>query len=75
LIALSAIDFPLQEKHSYFKQLLLNWAYCRNVETIYPFVTYPYHATLVNGNFTNWHQHHIKRTALYDESKHSGYGP
>jgi predicted AlkP superfamily pyrophosphatase or phosphodiesterase len=52
---LSALDFPLLEKLPNFKQLLNNGAYCRNVETIYPSVTYPCHATIVTGNFPNRH--------------------
>lgn len=52
---LSALDFPFLEKLPNFNQLLNNGSYCRTVETIYPSVTYPCHATIVTGNFPNRH--------------------
>jgi predicted AlkP superfamily pyrophosphatase or phosphodiesterase len=52
---LSALDFPFLEKLPNFKELISNGAYCRHVETIYPSVTYPCHATIVTGNFPNRH--------------------
>lgn len=52
---LSALDFPLLSKLPNFQELLKDGAYCNNVETIYPSVTYPCHATIVTGNFPKRH--------------------
>ncbi|MEH7224210.1 ectonucleotide pyrophosphatase/phosphodiesterase [Bacillus sp. JJ1566] len=52
---LSSLDFPIIEKLPNFKKLLEQASYCRNVETIYPSVTYPCHATIVTGKFPRNH--------------------
>ncbi|WP_456272952.1 alkaline phosphatase family protein [Bacillus sp. AK031] len=52
---LSTLDFPVIKELPNFKKLLKNGSYCINVETIYPSVTYPCHATIVTGNFPNKH--------------------
>ncbi|MFB6466347.1 ectonucleotide pyrophosphatase/phosphodiesterase [Cytobacillus sp. Hz8] len=52
---LSALDFPILSTLPHFKELLEKGAYCRNVETIYPSVTYPCHATIVTGKYPNRH--------------------
>ena len=52
---LSALDFPKLKALPNFKKLLENGSYCNNVETIYPSVTYPCHATIVTGNYPNKH--------------------
>ncbi len=52
---LSGLDFPILQELPHFKELLQNGSYCSNVESIYPSVTYPCHATIVTGNFPNRH--------------------
>ncbi|MGF2618352.1 alkaline phosphatase family protein [Rossellomorea vietnamensis] len=52
---LSSLDFPTLNELPNFKEFLKNGAYCKAVETIYPSVTYPCHATIVTGNFPNRH--------------------
>ncbi len=52
---LSSLDFPIIEKLPNFKKLLEHASYCRNVETIYPSVTYPCHATIVTGRYPKNH--------------------
>lgn len=52
---LSALDFPILKELPHFKELLKNGSYCTNVDSIYPSVTYPCHATIVTGNFPNKH--------------------
>ncbi|WHY94220.1 ectonucleotide pyrophosphatase/phosphodiesterase [Neobacillus cucumis] len=52
---LSALDFPILETLPHFQTILQNGAIVQNVETIYPSITYPCHATLVTGNFPNRH--------------------
>ncbi|MDN4072459.1 alkaline phosphatase family protein [Fictibacillus terranigra] len=52
---LSALDFPMLKELPHFSELLLNGAYCKNVESIYPSVTYPCHATIVTGNYPHRH--------------------
>ncbi|WP_147533405.1 alkaline phosphatase family protein [Bacillus marasmi] len=52
---LSALDFPMLSELQNFQTLLKESSYCKNVETIYPSVTYPCHATIVTGNFPNRH--------------------
>ncbi len=48
---LAALDFPMLEKLPNFKKLLEKGSYCKNVQTIYPSVTYPCHATIVTGRY------------------------
>ncbi|MFE8700587.1 ectonucleotide pyrophosphatase/phosphodiesterase [Cytobacillus sp. FJAT-54145] len=52
---LSALDFSMLEELPNFKELLKNGSYCKNVETIYPSVTYPCHATIVTGKYPKNH--------------------
>ncbi|MRH41741.1 sulfatase-like hydrolase/transferase [Aquibacillus halophilus] len=52
---LSSLDIPMLEELPNFKELLEKGAHCKNVETIYPSVTYPCHATIVTGRFPNRH--------------------
>ncbi|MGD6966452.1 ectonucleotide pyrophosphatase/phosphodiesterase [Rossellomorea vietnamensis] len=52
---LSSLDFPTLTELPNFKSFFKKGAYCKTVETIYPSVTYPCHATIVTGNFPNRH--------------------
>ncbi|ETI69324.1 alkaline phosphatase family protein [Neobacillus vireti] len=52
---LSALDFPILKDLPHFQTLLKTGAYVEKVETIYPSVTYPCHATIVTGNYPNRH--------------------
>lgn len=52
---LSALDVPLLKELPHFKKFIETSASCTNVETIYPSVTYPCHATIVTGNLPNRH--------------------
>lgn len=52
---LSSSDFSMLQELPNFRKLLQNGSYCKNVETIYPSVTYPCHASIVTGNFPNRH--------------------
>lgn len=52
---LSSLDFPIIQELPHFKEFLQNASYCKNVETIYPSVTYPCHATIVTGKFPYKH--------------------
>lgn len=52
---LSALDFPILQELPHFQELLAHGSYCKNVESIYPSVTYPCHATIVTGKYPNRH--------------------
>ncbi|MCR8849728.1 ectonucleotide pyrophosphatase/phosphodiesterase [Rossellomorea sp. SC111] len=52
---LSALDFPILKELPHFQELLSYGSYCKAVETIYPSVTYPCHATIVTGKYPNRH--------------------
>ena len=52
---LSALDFPMFEGLPHFRELLKKASICRNVETVYPSVTYPCHTSIVTGNYPNRH--------------------
>ena len=52
---LSEHDVPLLRNLPNFKSFIEKSSYCTQVETIYPSVTYPCHATIVTGNFPNRH--------------------
>jgi predicted AlkP superfamily pyrophosphatase or phosphodiesterase len=52
---LSEQDVPLLRELPNFKAFIKNSSFCTKVETIYPSVTYPCHATIVTGNFPNRH--------------------
>ncbi len=53
---LSALDYPILKDLPHFQTILKNGTYVENVETIYPSVTYPCHATIVTGNYPNRHR-------------------
>ena len=48
---LSALDYPIIKELPHFKTILNNGAYVQHVQSIYPSVTYPCHATIVTGNY------------------------
>lgn len=50
-VCLSSLDFPMFQELPNFNELLQRGSYCKNVETIYPSVTYPCHATIVTVKF------------------------
>jgi predicted AlkP superfamily pyrophosphatase or phosphodiesterase len=52
---LSSLDLPLLQSLPNFQQFLQEGALVEKVETIYPSVTYPCHATIVTGNYPNRH--------------------
>ncbi|MEH7106586.1 ectonucleotide pyrophosphatase/phosphodiesterase [Bacillus sp. JJ1764] len=52
---LSALDFPIIKELPHFQTILKTGAYIEKVDSIYPSVTYPCHATLVTGNYPNRH--------------------
>ncbi|WP_064093977.1 alkaline phosphatase family protein [Rossellomorea aquimaris] len=52
---LSSLDYPMLLELPHFRELLTKGFYCKNVESIYPSVTYPCHATIVTGNYPNRH--------------------
>lgn len=52
---LSSLDLPMLEKLPNFKALLDRAAICRDVETIYPSVTYACHTSIITGNYPNKH--------------------
>lgn len=52
---LSSLDFPLLQMLPHFQELLQKGSYCKEVETIYPSVTYPCHATIVTGKYPKRH--------------------
>ncbi|NMD71329.1 alkaline phosphatase family protein [Bacillus sp. DNRA2] len=52
---LSSLDIPLLQDLPHFKSLLDQGSICKNVQTIYPSLTYPCHATIVTGNFPKRH--------------------
>ncbi|MEK3888758.1 alkaline phosphatase family protein [Bacillus sp. FSL K6-3431] len=52
---LSSLDFSMLKELPHFQEFLQKASFCNNVETIYPSVTYPCHATIVTGNYPNRH--------------------
>ncbi|MEH7886876.1 ectonucleotide pyrophosphatase/phosphodiesterase [Bacillus sp. JJ1609] len=52
---LSEHDVPSLRELPNFKDFIDKSSYCTKVETIYPSVTYPCHATIVTGNLPNRH--------------------
>ncbi len=52
---LSALDLPILEELPHFGELFKKASVCRAVETIYPSITYPCHASIVTGNYPNKH--------------------
>jgi len=52
---LAASDLPIIKTMPHFQTILNQGALVEKVETIYPSVTYPCHATIVTGNYPNRH--------------------
>lgn len=52
---LSALDYPILQSLPNFQTILEKGAVVPNVDTIYPSVTYPCHATIMTGNYPNRH--------------------
>lgn len=52
-----------------FTELLKSASICEHVETIYPSVTYPCHASIVTGNYPN--QHRVPTNTLLQPGKES----
>lgn len=52
---LSSLDYPILKDLPHFQELLSRGSICKHVETIYPSVTYPCHATIVTGKYPNRH--------------------
>ncbi|ULT59188.1 ectonucleotide pyrophosphatase/phosphodiesterase [Neobacillus drentensis] len=52
---LSALDLPILHELPHFQTILTKGALVEQVESIYPSVTYPCHATIVTGNYPNRH--------------------
>lgn len=55
LDCLSANDYPIIKKLPNFKRILKHGSFVREVETIYPSLTYPCHTTIVTGKFPKKH--------------------
>lgn len=55
LDCLAAFDFPLIKTLPNFKRLFDRGSFVRDVETIYPSLTYPCHATIVTGKYPKNH--------------------
>lgn len=53
---LSAADFSIFHTLPNFQRVFKNGSYARQVETIYPSLTYPCHASIVTGNYPNRHR-------------------
>ena len=66
---LSALDLPILKELPNFQTLLSNGALAEKVETIYPSVTYPCHATIVTGKYPN--QHGVINNTLLQPGKTS----
>ncbi|WP_342430861.1 ectonucleotide pyrophosphatase/phosphodiesterase [Neobacillus sp. FSL H8-0543] len=52
---LSALDLPIIQSLPHFQTILQQGSMVEKVETIYPSVTYPCHATIVTGKYPNKH--------------------
>ncbi|MFD0767875.1 alkaline phosphatase family protein [Bacillus sp. CGMCC 1.60114] len=66
---LSALDFPILQNLPHFRSLLKRGAYAEKVESIYPSVTYPSHATIVTGNYPV--KHGVVNNTLLQPGKES----
>ncbi|MDP4103970.1 MAG: ectonucleotide pyrophosphatase/phosphodiesterase [Bacillota bacterium] len=66
---LSALDIPTLKTLPHFQTILQNGAYVQNVESIYPSVTYPCHATIVTGNYPK--RHGVMNNTLLQPGRHS----
>jgi len=52
---LSSLDIPFLEELPNFRKLMDGAAICRQVDTIYPSVTYSCHTSIITGNYPNRH--------------------
>ena len=52
---LGTSDWPIIEKLPGFSRFLQKAAYCKQVETVYPSLTYPAHATIATGKYPAHH--------------------
>ncbi|BCB02739.1 alkaline phosphatase family protein [Bacillus sp. KH172YL63] len=52
---LSALDYSIIKELPHFRELLDRGSFCKRVDSIYPSVTYPCHATIVTGKYPNRH--------------------
>ena len=66
---LSSLDSQKLRTLPNFSELLRSASICENVETIYPSVTYPCHASIVTGNYPN--QHGVPTNTLLQPGKES----
>lgn len=55
LDCLSALDYPLIKTLPNFQRIFKKGSFVRNVETIYPSLTYPCHCTIVTGKYPKNH--------------------
>lgn len=53
--ALSSKDFEKIKKLPNFSQYLKNASYCKSVQSVYPSLTYPAHATIISGKYPKNH--------------------
>lgn len=53
--AVSEEDLEFLSKQPNFSKLIKNWALIKNVESVYPSLTYPAHATIVTGKYPKNH--------------------
>lgn len=65
LDSLSTEDFKCAKELEGFKELINNGSYIENVESIYPSLTYPAHATVVTGRYPK--NHGIVSNKVIDE--------
>ncbi|MCM3637502.1 ectonucleotide pyrophosphatase/phosphodiesterase [Sporosarcina luteola] len=66
---LSSLDMPLLETLPNFRKLLSGAAKCKQVNTIYPSVTYSCHTSIITGNYPI--QHRITTNTLLQPGKKS----
>ena len=66
---LSSQDTQKLKELPNFRELLSSASICEHVETIYPSVTYPCHASIVTGNYPN--QHGVPTNTLLQPGKKS----
>lgn len=69
LDCLSALDFPLIKTLPNFQRVFEKGSYARKVETIYPSLTYPCHATIVTGKYPK--NHGVINNTLLQPGNHS----
>ncbi|WP_071459664.1 alkaline phosphatase family protein [Bacillus massilinigeriensis] len=66
---LSSHDIPILEELPNFRRLMQTGTTCKNVETIYPSLTYPCHTSIVTGNYPK--RHGITSNTLLQPGKSS----